>query len=363
MAEDHKRIVLVVLGQVVSLCLVGTSACSALLAKRGLEAPMLQSFLNYALLLAVYGGTVASNYCTEQAAAPGGGSEEPRGLLSSLRGVGWRSVAAFLLFAVADIEGNFLIVWAYQLTSLTSVTLLDCFSIPVVTILSCAFLGTRYTAFHLAGVVLALCGLVLLVVTDLSSSGGDEPSTQGNRGLGDGLTLAAATLYGISNTLQEGCLAHIEDWRKVLAGLGLAATLISGVQCFVLEREAIVAYAWVSWDFALLGAYVACLFGLYSMVPHLLISSGATFLNLSLLTSDFWAILFGVTVLHERLQWTYFVAFATTIGGIIVYHMKGVPGKTEGLASGSAIRLSDTKDSERDSDHDRDGLIANADSV
>lgn len=54
--------------------------------------------------------------------------------------------------------------------------------------------------------------------------------------------------------------------------------------------------SWSSVDAFLVMGYVGCLFGIYSIVPQILISSGATFLNLSLLTSDFWAVLFGVTV-------------------------------------------------------------------
>lgn len=42
-----------------------------------------------------------------------------------------------------DVEANFLLVKAYQFTSITSVTLLDCFTVPAVIVLSRAFLGSR----------------------------------------------------------------------------------------------------------------------------------------------------------------------------------------------------------------------------
>ena len=88
----------------------------------------------------------------------------------------------------------------------------------------------------------------------------------------------------------------LDDWRKVLACLGTVATVISGVQCMYLEYSLLVSYAWEGWDVILLGVYVMSLFVIYSVVPMILMASGATFLNLSLLTSDFWALLFGVTV-------------------------------------------------------------------
>lgn len=95
-----------------------------------------------------------------------------------------------------------MIVYAYQLTSLTSVTLLDCFTIPMVSVLSFFFLGTRYTCLHLGGIVMAMVGLVLLVFTDLSSSTAEDTHLQEQKMLGDGLTLVAATLYAVSNILQ-----------------------------------------------------------------------------------------------------------------------------------------------------------------
>ncbi|KAK3264378.1 hypothetical protein CYMTET_26879 [Cymbomonas tetramitiformis] len=54
----------------------------------------------------------------------------------------WR---IYPLLAVADVEANFLIVYAYQFTSITSVTLLDCATIPFVMALSTRFLGVRHT--------------------------------------------------------------------------------------------------------------------------------------------------------------------------------------------------------------------------
>lgn len=42
----------------------------------------------------------------------------------------------YLLLAFLDVEANFLVTKAYQYTSITSVTLLDCFTIPAVMVLS-----------------------------------------------------------------------------------------------------------------------------------------------------------------------------------------------------------------------------------
>uniref|UniRef100_A0A7S1DH92 EamA domain-containing protein n=1 Tax=Hemiselmis andersenii TaxID=464988 RepID=A0A7S1DH92_HEMAN len=198
-------------GQIVSLCLVGTSGSSALLARRGWTMPMLQSFLTYLCIGVFYSGLVL--YRGQDASGIRGG------VMTS--GMDARMIGVFLAFAISDVEANFTIVKAYQFTNLTSVTLLDCFTIPCVVCLSAVFLGARYTWVHGAGVVTAVAGLILLVYTDLKAAEGEvpppSPGNGGKRVLGDVLTLVAATLYAVSNIMQEH-LTGIDDWRKVRAG-------------------------------------------------------------------------------------------------------------------------------------------------
>jgi hypothetical protein len=54
-----------------------------------------------------------------------------------------RSTWRVFCVAVADVAGNFLLLWAYQYTSLTSVMLLDFFAIPSAALLSVIFLRVR----------------------------------------------------------------------------------------------------------------------------------------------------------------------------------------------------------------------------
>jgi solute carrier family 35 protein F1/2 len=46
-------------------------------------------------------------------------------------------------------------------------------------------------------------------------------------------------------------------------------------------------------------------------------------LNLSLLTSDMWAVLIRIFAYHEKVDWMYFVAFAGTAAGLVIYSYKG----------------------------------------
>jgi solute carrier family 35 protein F1/2 len=69
--------------------------------------------------------------------------------------------------------------------------------------------------------------------------------------------------------------------------------------------------------------YAVAMFLFYSTVPTVLKICGATMLNLSLLTSDMWAVLIRIFAYHEKVDWIYFVAFACTAAGIIIYSYKG----------------------------------------
>lgn len=59
------------------------------------------------------------------------------------------------------------VVKAYQYTSLTSVMLLDCWSIPCVMLLTWIFLKTKYRFKKITGVIVCIAGLVLVVFSDV----------------------------------------------------------------------------------------------------------------------------------------------------------------------------------------------------
>ena len=75
---------------------------------QGASLPTTQSFINYVLLATIYGGIWLRS-----------GNRVTRNV--------WYKYAAL---AGLDVEANYLVVLAYRYTSITSVTLLDCFTIP-----------------------------------------------------------------------------------------------------------------------------------------------------------------------------------------------------------------------------------------
>nr|GEV06913.1 solute carrier family 35 member F1-like [Tanacetum cinerariifolium] len=149
----------------------------------------------------------------------------------------------YLLLGLIDVEANYLVVKAYQYTSLTSVMLLDCWSIPSVIILTWLFLKTKYRLKKIAGVIICVVGLVLVIFSDVHAS---DRSQSGSHPIkGDSLVIAGATLYAVCNVSEEFFVKKA-DQVELLAMLGLFGAIVSGIQIGVLEREELKAIHWSS---------------------------------------------------------------------------------------------------------------------
>jgi len=85
--------------------------------------------------------------------------------------------------------------------------------------------------------------------------------------------------------------------------------------------------------------------------------ASSAYYNLSLLSSDFYGLLFGLFLYHLSPYWLYFVAFAVVITGLIVYFWSATPeeqGKIEpkapsyvDLAEGGSSTPSDDVEGQR----------------
>lgn len=290
----------VALGQVLSLLICGTAVSCQLLADAGVETPMLQSFLNYALLLLVYTSVLAT-WKGEQS------------LWRVLRANWWK----YLLMALSDVEANYTVVKAYQFTTLTSIQLLDCFVIPVLMVLSWFLLKTRYRPIHFVAVVICLLGVGAMVGADILA-GRDQGSTQSVL-LGDGLVLLSAVLYAVSNVLQEDTVKKLSR-VQFLGMMGLFGTVFSGVQLTVLERQAVAAVQWDIHIALLFVLYALCMFALYSLMPVVVKMTSATAVNLSLLTADLFSLFCGVFLFHYNFSPLYLVSFMVIVVGFVIFN-------------------------------------------
>uniref|UniRef100_A0A452Z7X9 Uncharacterized protein n=1 Tax=Aegilops tauschii subsp. strangulata TaxID=200361 RepID=A0A452Z7X9_AEGTS len=81
---------------------------------------------------------------------------------------------------------------AYQYSSITSVTLLDCWTVVWAIILTWYALGTRYSFWQFLGAGTCVAGLALVLLSDANT-----PDAQGKGNSNPSLKLSAQKLLGI----------------------------------------------------------------------------------------------------------------------------------------------------------------------
>ncbi|XP_067464891.1 solute carrier family 35 member F2 [Thunnus thynnus] len=290
----------IAMGQILSLLICGTAVSCQYLADAGVETPMLQSFLNYVLLLLFYTTILSTR-------------KGDRNILHILKTKWWK----YLVMGLADVEANYAVVKAYQFTTLTSIQLLDCFVIPVLMLLSWFLLKTRYRMIHFVAVMVCLLGVGAMVGADILA-GRDQGSTS-DVVLGDGLVLLSAVLYAVSNVCQEYTVKNLSR-VEFLGMMGLFGTLISGIQLAVLEIGAVQA---IKWDFRismLFAVYTLCMYALYSFMPVVVKMTSATAVNLSLLTADLFSLFCGIFLFHYTFSALYIISFVVITAGFVLFN-------------------------------------------
>ncbi|NXC79757.1 S35F2 protein, partial [Cercotrichas coryphoeus] len=290
----------VILGQVLSLFICGTAVTSQYLAEVfHVKTPMLQSFINYFLLLLVYTSMLAFRTGIDN-------------LGQILKQRWWK----YIFLALADVEANYMIVRAYQYTTLTSVQLLDCFGIPVLMALSWFLLRARYKLIHFVAVAICLLGVATMVGADILAG---RPEGEGSHVvIGDVLVLLAASLYAISNVSEEYIVKNLSR-VEFLGMVGLFGTIISGLQLAIVEHKEVMRIQW-SWKVALLfTGFALCMFGLYSFMPVVIKVTSATSVNLGILTSDLYSLFLGLFLFKYKFSGLYIVSFVVIMVGFTLY--------------------------------------------
>jgi len=291
-------------GQVVSFCITCTNIATTELVLRNWALPTTQSFFLYFSLFTIYTPYTIYQYGF-------------KGWLNMIIRDGWR----YFILAACDVEGNFLVVKAYQYTDLLSCMLLDAWAIPVCMFVSWLFMRPKYQWTQILGVVVCIGGLGMLVASDQIT---DKDWTALNRAKGDGFMIAGATLYGFTNATEE-FFVRKRPLYEVVGQLGMYGVLINGIQAAGLEHKAMTMASWNGATIGLLIAYTAAMLILYTVAPMLYRMASSTYYNLSLLSSDFWGLLFGLFLYHYHPYWLYFVAYVVIIGGLITYFWSAAP--------------------------------------
>ena len=342
----------VLAGQVLSMLMSLTGVFTTLLVNRNSSYPLLQSMCVYFAI-----AIVTTPIHLREQRLRGAKMATPHSL--------WK----YLLIAVCDVEANFLVVLAYKYTDLTSVQLLDCFTIPCVMVLARLLVRPKpsYQRLQMAGVAVAVLGMITLVVIDVAGASrtrthSDKRESSKKIALGDVLCLLASVGYALSNVLCEKLLkAAPEDavgaqtgkgsssdrivaskdlpWKRskfqavffdtscYLAWMTTFAAGIALVQFAALEYSDFVAglHGWTTADTFSMFGFTSCMVGIYFAMPVLFVYVSAAFANISLLSSDVYALVWNVVVFKVAPMPLYFLPFAMTIGGAAVFDMYTKP--------------------------------------
>jgi len=309
-----RRFVLSLLaGQLLSLCLTSTSVVTTELTMRGFNLPTTQSWFLYACLFLIYTPYTIYQYGW-------------KGWVKLLYKDGWK----YIILAASDVEGNFLVVKAYQTTNILSCMLLDAWATPVCMLFTFAYLRTKFHWSQYLGVFICIIGLGLLVTSDQTHNSAGGPGKSMVKG--DLLMLAGATLYGFTNATEEFFVRKAPLYQ-VVGQMGMWGMIINGIQAAALEHKDMKTANWDARNIGYIIIYTFSMLILYTVAPLLYRMASSTYFNISILSSDFYGLVIGIFVFKLHPYWLYFPAFAVVILGLVVYFWHTAPeeGKVEAV--------------------------------
>jgi len=300
-----RRFVLSLLaGQVASLCITCTNVTTTELVNRGWTLSTTQGIFFYFCLFIIYTPYTIYQYGF-------------KGWANVVLRDGWK----YAILGACDVEGNFLVINAYQYTDLLSCMLLDAWAIPSCLFFSWLYMRTKYHWTQLLGVFICVVGLGLLVASDELTK---KDWIAISRAKGDCFMLAGATLYGFTNATEE-FFVRKRPLYEVIGQLGMWGFLVNAIQSSALEGKKMTLVPWNGEIIGLLAAFTCAMIILYTVSPLLYRLASSAYFNLSLLSSDFYGLLFGLFLYHYRPFWLYFIAFSVVIAGLVTYFWSSTP--------------------------------------
>ncbi|KAK4218940.1 hypothetical protein QBC37DRAFT_165071 [Rhypophila decipiens] len=300
--------VVILIGQILSLCITGSNTFSTFLAMKNTNIPAFQTLFNYLLLTMIY-LPITLYHATKNG-----------GILNWFKKVVLREGWKYFILSFLDVEGNYFTVLAYRYTNILSAQLLNFWSIVCVVIISFFLLKVRYKIFQIAGILLACGGMGILLASDHISGTNGGPGVDLLKG--DLFGLLGATLYGISNVYEEWFVSRRPVY-EVLSFLGFFGVLINGVQAAIFDRASFQGATWDGQVAGYLVGYTLALTIFYSLAPLVLRMGSAAFFDISLLTANFWGVIIGVRVFGYVIHFLYPIAFVLIILGLVTYFLAG----------------------------------------
>eukprot|EP00355_Strombidium_rassoulzadegani_P002601 CAMPEP_0168610310 /NCGR_PEP_ID=MMETSP0449_2-20121227/1713_1 /TAXON_ID=1082188 /ORGANISM="Strombidium rassoulzadegani, Strain ras09" /LENGTH=301 /DNA_ID=CAMNT_0008650595 /DNA_START=375 /DNA_END=1277 /DNA_ORIENTATION=+ len=254
-----------------------------------------------------------------------------------------------------DLHANLLILNAFGRTSLTSVMLMEDFTIPSAVILSILLLKVRYQALHFLALLLCLGGMSLSFYNDMfirkdeevvnpESETQKQASKLTTKVIGDIMALSGAFINASNNILAEHLLKSQSDVYHYLGFLGLfgslaafvEATFIFGDTYRLLDKLAENFQDnsfFILWNVLLFsGMNFVC----YSLIPLYISRCGATLFNLSNVTTVIWGMLSDLILFKKAFYPFYIIAFVLEIMGVALFSLKKPRKKGELLSPTSS---------------------------
>ncbi|GJP30229.1 hypothetical protein CLOM_g24362 [Closterium sp. NIES-68] len=102
-----------------------------------------------------------------------------------------------------------------------------------------------------------------------------------------------------SSNVSVEYLAHRVETTELLAFIGCSGSLISITQLLLLEKEELQSLSFDGSTVLPMVVFSLALFAFYSLTPLMLRLGGAALFNLSLLTSDLWAVGVSAVVFNQ----------------------------------------------------------------
>ncbi|KAB8295977.1 hypothetical protein EYC80_008794 [Monilinia laxa] len=295
--------IILLLGQILSLCITATNTFTTLLANKGTSIPAFQTLFNYIVLCLIYTTYTIYKYGW-------------RDYFKLLLVDGWK----YVILSFMDVEGNYFTVLAYRWTNVLSAQLLNFWSIVCVVIVSFIFLRVRYKWLQVIAILVCCGGMGILLASDhITGSNGGNPPTMLK---GDLFGLAGATLYGLSNVFEEWFVSK-RPMYEVLGMLGLFGIIINGITAAIFDRHSFETAVWDGQVGGYIVGYTLALTLFYTLAPIILRMASAAFFDISLLTANFWGVIIGIKVFGYTIYYLYPIAFVLIILGLFVYFLAG----------------------------------------
>jgi drug/metabolite transporter (DMT)-like permease len=247
----------------------------------------------------------------------------------------------YLCISILDITPNFMALYSFKYTSLTSTTLLGSLSVPSTMLFSRLILYKVFTRHHYIGVLLCVLGGCLTVYMD--AYGTDNNVTTGNANqplsssihersyIGDILAVAAAIMYGLGDCVAEYSVKHINR-HEYLGMIGFFGLFITGMIFPWLEYDALydlfrtaptTTTAVQKIEMTSLMIWFIISVSLYYVAEaRFLVTSDATLLNLSMQSVNLWAYVFTLTTDQSSTPpTTFFIALVLVVVGVFIYEI------------------------------------------